>query len=94
MVNRATSRSLLVVDEFGKGTAPADGLGLLAAALRGFAAAAPTAPRLLACTHFNELYEPEVLPRCGPGAAAALRAQQRRRRRARRSLSLPPFRSP
>ncbi len=45
-------RSLCIIDEFGKGTGPADGLALLAATLRRFAAL-PCPPRVVLCTHFR-----------------------------------------
>lgn len=64
MLHRATPRSLVVIDEFGKGTLTSDGVGLLAAMLQHFARAAPCPPRLLACTHFHELVRPEVMARC------------------------------
>ncbi len=51
-------RSLLIVDEFGKGTLAADGVGLLCATLRHLAAL-PAPPRVVLCTHF----------RCGRGCA-------------------------
>ncbi|PHH79447.1 hypothetical protein CDD80_4791 [Ophiocordyceps camponoti-rufipedis] len=53
----ATSSSLVLIDEFGKGTNPDDGAGLLAALLDHFAALSPDSPRILVSTHFNELLE-------------------------------------
>lgn len=44
--------SLLIVDEFGKGTLAADGVGLLCATLARLAAL-PTPPRTVLCTHFR-----------------------------------------
>lgn len=63
MVNKATGRSLVIIDEFGKGTLASDGVGLLSAVLSHFARC-PEPPRLIACTHFHELLDPQVLPRC------------------------------
>lgn len=57
ILTRATSRSLVLLDEFGKGTLSADGVGLLAALLQHYAAQ-PSPPLLLACTHFSELLDP------------------------------------
>jgi hypothetical protein len=60
-------RSLCIIDEFGKGTLSTDGVGLLCAMLRRFAAATPgPPPRLIACTHFSEVFNPAYLPRHGP----------------------------
>jgi DNA mismatch repair ATPase MutS len=60
MLHRATPRSLVIIDEFGKGTLTSDGAGLLSAILSHFASGRPP-PRLLACTHLHELARPEVL---------------------------------
>jgi len=60
ILNKATSRSLVLIDEFGKGTLTSDGVGLLAATLESFAAQ-PDPPQILACTHFSELLQPSVL---------------------------------
>lgn len=57
LLARATSRSLILLDEFGKGTLSADGVGLLASLLQHYAAQ-PCPPLLLACTHFSELLNP------------------------------------
>lgn len=63
MLRHASSRSLLLIDEFGKGTLAADGVGLLCAALGDLAARSPAAPRTLVATHFTEALDPELLPR-------------------------------
>jgi DNA mismatch repair protein MSH5 len=63
MLRAATPRSVCVVDEFGKGTLAADGVGLLCAALRRLSSASPVPPRVLLCTHFTEVLAPEHLPR-------------------------------
>lgn len=57
LLARATNRSLVLLDEFGKGTLSADGVGLLASLLQHYAAQ-PSPPLLLACTHFSELLDP------------------------------------
>lgn len=44
--------SLCIVDEFGKGTLAADGVGLLCATLRHWAGL-PAPPRVVLCTHFR-----------------------------------------
>lgn len=61
ILNRATSRSLVLLDEFGKGTLTTDGVGLLAAILEHYAMQT-CPPFVLACTHFHELLDPEILP--------------------------------
>lgn len=64
--------SLCIVDEFGKGTLAADGVGLLCATLRHFAGL-PSPPRVVLCTHFRRgrgqgavcwLCCPACLPAC------------------------------
>jgi DNA mismatch repair protein MSH5 len=62
MLRLATPRSLLILDEFGKGTAATDGAALVCAAAAALAAA-PVAPRTLICTHFAEALDPALLPR-------------------------------
>lgn len=60
-----SSRSLLFLDEWGKGTLAADGAGLTAALLKRWALGEPqsTVPKVLLCTHFHEIMQPGVLPR-------------------------------
>ena len=58
-------RSLCIIDEFGKGTLCADGVGLLCAALRHFAAQQPSC-KLIACTHFSEVLDEAYLARRCP----------------------------
>lgn len=62
MLALSTSRSLLILDEFGKGTLASDGVGLLAATIRHLTRA-PCPPRTLLCTHFSEITDPRVVPR-------------------------------
>lgn len=52
-----TERSLVLVDEFGKGTNTDDGAALLAATLDYFLSLEQSAPRLLVATHFHEIFE-------------------------------------
>lgn len=61
-INFATRRSLILIDEFGKGTNAMDGAGLLSALLDHFLNLADDAPRVLAATHFHEIFENELLP--------------------------------
>lgn len=53
MVRSSTPRSLLLIDEFGKGTAPADGIGLVAALLRHLSR---TGRKCLFTLHFHEIF--------------------------------------
>ncbi|KAF9775231.1 hypothetical protein IL306_006679 [Fusarium sp. DS 682] len=53
----STPRSLVLIDEFGKGTNGDDGAGLLAALLDYYLSLGPKCPRLLAATHFHEVFE-------------------------------------
>ena len=54
MVHYATERSLLLIDEFGKGTEPDDGMALLAATINEFQKR-PDTPRIIIATHFTEV---------------------------------------
>ncbi|GAW18856.1 hypothetical protein ANO14919_083380 [Xylariales sp. No.14919] len=56
-MNFATRRSLIIIDEFGKGTDCHDGAGLMAAAINHFASLGCERPKLLAATHFHEIFE-------------------------------------
>ncbi|KAF3355584.1 Uracil-DNA glycosylase [Verticillium dahliae VDG1] len=53
----ASPRSLVLVDEFGKGTASDDGAGLMAALVNHFVSLRTKTPRVLAATHFHEIFE-------------------------------------
>jgi DNA mismatch repair protein MSH5 len=61
-INFATRRSLILIDEFGKGTNAMDGAGLLSAVLEHFLDLGEDAPRVLAATHFHEIFENKILP--------------------------------
>jgi DNA mismatch repair protein MSH5 len=56
-INSATRRSLVLVDEFGKGTNVKDGAALLSALLDHFISLGSERPRMLAATHFHEIFE-------------------------------------
>ncbi|PNX72616.1 DNA mismatch repair protein msh5-like, partial [Trifolium pratense] len=54
MLRHATSRSLCLVDEFGKGTLTEDGVGLLAGAINHFITC-DEPPKVFVCTHLMDL---------------------------------------
>ncbi|KUI66380.1 hypothetical protein VM1G_02032 [Cytospora mali] len=60
-VNFATRRSLILVDEFGKGTNAMDGAGLVTALLDHFVNLGDEAPKVIAATHFHEIFENNLL---------------------------------
>lgn len=61
-INFATRRSLILVDEFGKGTNTMDGAGLVTALLDHFLHLEENAPKVLVATHFHEIFEQNFLP--------------------------------
>uniref|UniRef100_G3TGD4 MutS protein homolog 5 n=1 Tax=Loxodonta africana TaxID=9785 RepID=G3TGD4_LOXAF len=64
-VNNATEQSLVLIDEFGKGTNTVDGLALLAAVLRHWLALGPMCPQIFVATNFLSLVQLQLLPQ-GP----------------------------
>ena len=56
-LNQATRRSLVVIDEFGKGTDSCDGAGLAAGVLTHLLGRGEESPKVLAATHFHEIFE-------------------------------------
>ncbi|KHN98593.1 DNA mismatch repair protein MutS, C-terminal domain protein [Metarhizium album ARSEF 1941] len=56
-IKQSTSRSLLIIDEFGKGTNSDDGAGLLASFLEHLLSLAAEAPRSLLATHMHDLFD-------------------------------------
>eukprot|EP00904_Undaria_pinnatifida_P009103 jgi/Undpi1/5322/HiC_scaffold_2.g00603.m1 len=63
MVRSSTPRSLLLIDEFGKGTAPADGIGLVAALLRHLSR---MGRKCLFTLHFHEIFSQGLVKTFGP----------------------------
>nr|XP_060611047.1 mutS protein homolog 5 isoform X1 [Anolis sagrei ordinatus] len=61
-VNNATERSLVLIDEFGKGTNTMDGLSLLAAVLRYWIKQATNCPHIFVATNFHSLVQLKLLP--------------------------------
>ena len=57
-LSSATPRSLLVIDEFGKGTGSADGAGLACGVFEYLLNLGPEkSPKVVAATHFHEIFE-------------------------------------
>jgi DNA mismatch repair protein MSH5 len=56
-INFATRRSLIIVDEFGKGTNSFDGAGLCTGLLDHFLGLGREAPKVLVASHFHEVFE-------------------------------------
>ncbi|CAM9849725.1 unnamed protein product [Ectocarpus fasciculatus] len=63
MVRTSTPRSLLLIDEFGKGTSPADGIGLVAALLRHLSR---KGRKCLFTLHFHEIFSHGLVKVSGP----------------------------
>ncbi|KAM4019489.1 mutS protein homolog 5 isoform 1-T4 [Anomaloglossus baeobatrachus] len=61
-VNNATANSLILIDEFGKGTNTVDGLSLLAAILRHWIQQGSSCPHILLSTNFHSLIQLKILP--------------------------------
>lgn len=59
-VSLCSERSLLLVDEFGKGTDPVDGPALFGSIIKYFSENSKC-PRIVACTHFSELFQEDIL---------------------------------
>lgn len=56
-ITLATRRSLLVIDEFGKGTNATDGAGLACGIFEYFLSLGAHRPKILGATHFHEIFE-------------------------------------
>lgn len=57
VLNSCTRRSLVIIDEFGKGTDTCDGAGLAAGVFRHLLSLGPDGPRTVAATHFHEIFD-------------------------------------
>lgn len=56
-LNLATNRSLVIVDEFGKGTNAADGAGLACGVFEYLLGLGDASPKVLGATHYHEIFE-------------------------------------
>ncbi|KAL6169067.1 hypothetical protein ACJQWK_05427 [Exserohilum turcicum] len=57
----ATHRSLLLIDEFGKGTESSDGIGLACAVMEHLLSLGSERPKVIGATHFHEIFEMGLL---------------------------------
>ncbi|KLO15985.1 hypothetical protein SCHPADRAFT_238288 [Schizopora paradoxa] len=60
-LRHSTPRSLILLDEFGKGTVSSDGAGLLCGVLRSLLSRGSGCPKILAATHFHDLFREDLL---------------------------------
>lgn len=60
MLRHATSRSLCLLDEFGKGTLMEDGIGLLGGTINHYLSSYDS-PKVLICTHLTEIFDNSYL---------------------------------
>lgn len=61
-INQCTDKSLLLIDEFGKGTRPNDGIALFAAIINSMISnQAISSTRSILITHFHEIYQNEAI---------------------------------
>ncbi|KAL2523708.1 DNA mismatch repair protein MSH5 [Abeliophyllum distichum] len=64
MLRHASSHSLCLLDEFGKGTLSEDGIGLLGGTINYFVSS-NNPPKVLVCTHLNEIFDNNYLLESG-----------------------------
>ncbi|KZT60301.1 hypothetical protein CALCODRAFT_492631 [Calocera cornea HHB12733] len=60
-LRNCTARSLLILDEFGKGTRSSDGAGLFCGTIDHLLKLGHSGPKVLAATHFHEIFTPDGL---------------------------------
>ncbi|KAL0961433.1 hypothetical protein HGRIS_006378 [Hohenbuehelia grisea] len=66
-IRNCTARSLVILDEFGKGTMSTDGAGLFCAVLQHLLDRGPECPKVLTATHFHDIFgsgmlDPTMMP--------------------------------
>ncbi|XP_038048492.1 mutS protein homolog 5-like isoform X2 [Patiria miniata] len=61
-LNNATAKSLVIVDEFGKGTEAVDGIALLCASLKHWLGRGTLCPHVLVSSHFHSIVKQSLLP--------------------------------
>ncbi|KAJ3802460.1 muts domain V-domain-containing protein [Lentinula aff. detonsa] len=60
-LRNCTGRSLILLDEFGKGTLPTDGAGLLCGVIKHLLSRKSNCPKVLVATHFHDVFREEIL---------------------------------
>ncbi|KAG1772449.1 DNA mismatch repair protein MutS [Suillus occidentalis] len=60
-LRNCTANSLILLDEFGKGTIPADGTGLFCGVIKHLLNRGSQCPKVLAATHFHEVFHKDML---------------------------------
>ncbi|KAJ3837138.1 muts domain V-domain-containing protein [Lentinula raphanica] len=60
-LRNCTGRSLILLDEFGKGTLPTDGAGLLCGVIKHLLSRKLDCPKVLVATHFHDVFREEIL---------------------------------
>ncbi|KAF9221022.1 hypothetical protein BS17DRAFT_713109 [Gyrodon lividus] len=60
-LRNCTSRSLILLDEFGKGTVATDGAGLFCGVLKHLLNRGRDCPKVLAASHFHEVFRKDIL---------------------------------
>ncbi|CAL1712854.1 unnamed protein product [Somion occarium] len=60
-LRNCTSRSLILLDEFGKGTLATDGAGLFCGILQHFVGRGNDCPKVIAATHFHDIFRQDIL---------------------------------
>ncbi|EIN12874.1 hypothetical protein PUNSTDRAFT_111245 [Punctularia strigosozonata HHB-11173 SS5] len=60
-LRNATARSLILLDEFGKGTISTDGAGLFCGVIKHLLSRGAACPKVMATTHFPEIFDRELL---------------------------------
>ncbi|RIB15967.1 muts domain V-domain-containing protein [Gigaspora rosea] len=65
-LRNSTSKSLLIFDEFGKGTGSTDGAGLFCGVMEHLLKRGKDCPKIIAATHFHEIFENNLLSRFLP----------------------------
>ncbi|PKC07226.1 hypothetical protein RhiirA5_500820 [Rhizophagus irregularis] len=71
-LRNSTSRSLLIFDEFGKGTGSTDGAGLFCGVIEHLLKRGRDCPKVIAATHFHEIFENNLLPQALPISLATM----------------------
>lgn len=60
-IKLATAKSLVIIDEFGKGTDSSDGAGLACGVFEHFLSLGKDRPKVIGATHYHELFENDFL---------------------------------